>query len=414
MQNVVNYVKQYIGVISIVLAICILLTYSFSYFKVNIDNERAAEMYMGELEYSILIDNKEENTITVEPNSQKYIDLGIIDDNKVNSYYKLLYENNKNVTIEYLESVTYYYKEISDETNSIYEGMIMYMAPNGLINVGSGGNVRLRITNNSSSAQTITFKVSGGYSTNTLADVEVPSGYTNVDTEGKLGDNELYCEIENNSQPIELSQGSSYTFYEYTYNYKQKGTESSSELTWEDITDDGWGVQLTDKASTNAVTSNICTYMNSQPIVNMSNTFSNSKASSISLKAYTNKVTDMSNMFSKSEATQIDLSNINTSKVTNMESMFNACLLETLDLSNFDTSNVTNMSHMFEDNTNLTTIYATNKFDTSNVTNSDMMFNNTTNLIGANGTKYDTNYIDKTYARIDAESIPGYFTLKSN
>lgn len=414
MQNVVNYVKQYIGVISIVLAICILLTYSFSYFKVNIDNERAAEMYMGELEYSILIDNKEENTITVEPNSQKYIDLGIIDDNKVNSYYKLLYENNKNVTIEYLESVTYYYKEISDETNSIYEGMIMYMAPNGLINVGSGGNVRLRITNNSSSAQTITFKVSGGYSTNTLADVEVPSGYTNVDTEGKLGDNELYCEIENNSQPIELSQGSSYTFYEYTYNYKQKGTESSSELTWEDITDDGWGVQLTDKASTNAVTSIICTYMNSQPIVNMSNTFSNSKASSISLKAYTNKVTDMSNMFSKSEATQIDLSNINTSKVTNMESMFNACLLETLDLSNFDTSNVTNMSHMFEDNTNLTTIYATNKFDTSNVTNSDMMFNNTTNLIGANGTKYDTNYIDKTYARIDAESIPGYFTLKSN
>lgn len=414
MQNVVNYVKQYIGVISIVLAICILLTYSFSYFKVNIDNERAAEMYMGELEYSILIDNKEENTITVEPNSQKYIDLGIIDDNKVNSYYKLLYENNKNVTIEYLESVTYYYKEISDETNSIYEGMIMYMAPNGLINVGSGGNVRLRITNNSSLAQTITFKVSGGYSTNTLADVEVPSGYTNVDTEGKLEDNELYCEIENNSQPIELSQGSSYTFYEYTYNYKQKGTESSSELTWEDITDDGWGVQLTDKASTNAVTSNICTYMNSQPIVNMSNTFSNSKASSISLKAYTNKVTDMSNMFSKSEATQIDLSNINTSKVTNMESMFNACLLETLDLSNFDTSNVTNMSHMFEDNTNLTTIYATNKFDTSNVTNSDMMFNNTTNLIGANGTKYDTNYIDKTYARIDAESIPGYFTLKSN
>ncbi len=37
MQKIVDYVKQYIGVISIVLAVCILLTYSFSHFKINID-----------------------------------------------------------------------------------------------------------------------------------------------------------------------------------------------------------------------------------------------------------------------------------------------------------------------------------------------------------------------------------------
>lgn len=44
MSKIVDYVKQYIGVISIVLAVCILLTYTLSYFKVNIDNKRAAEI----------------------------------------------------------------------------------------------------------------------------------------------------------------------------------------------------------------------------------------------------------------------------------------------------------------------------------------------------------------------------------
>ena len=42
------------------------------------------------------------------------------------------------------------------------------------------------------------------------------------------------------------------------------------------------------------------------------------------------------------------------------------------------------------------------------------MFKNCSNLVGGNGTTYNLNYIDKTYACIDVKSAPGYFTLKSS
>ena len=44
MQKIMDFTKRYIGVISIVLALCILLAYSLSNFMVTDDNHRAAEM----------------------------------------------------------------------------------------------------------------------------------------------------------------------------------------------------------------------------------------------------------------------------------------------------------------------------------------------------------------------------------
>ena len=41
------------------------------------------------------------------------------------------------------------------------------------------------------------------------------------------------------------------------------------------------------------------------------------------------------------------------------------------------------------------------------------MFTNATNIEGGSGTKYNSPYVDKTYARIDGgTSSPGYFTAK--
>ncbi len=56
----------------------------------------------------------------------------------------------------------------------------------------------------------------------------------------------------------------------------------------------------------------------------------------------------------------------------------------------------------------------TGTLNTSKVTSSDYMFNDSTNLVGGNGTEYNNFYIDKTYARIDTDGTPGYFTLKTN
>ena len=136
---------------------------------------------------------------------------------------------------------------------------------------------------------------------------------------------------------------------------------------------------------------------------------------------YTYEVTDMSGMFAGCiSLTSIDASNFNTSNVTNMNGMFygyggilQSSNVVSIDISSFDTSNVTNMSYMFGELSSMVTLYANNKFVTTNVTTSDYMFHRCSKLVGGNGTTFDDNYKDKTYARIDTPSTPGYFTLKS-
>ena len=176
----------------------------------------------------------------------------------------------------------------------------------------------------------------------------------------------IYCTFDG-----ELTQGAEYVNGQYTYRYKQQYTGSS----WNNINDDGWGVTLTDKTSTDAVTSKLCTYINNKPVVSMSYMFHYSQATSIDLSSFdTSSVTNMSSMFSYSQVTTLDVSNFDTSKVTNMSYMFSNCQATTLDLSNFDTSKVTNMGAMFE-YSQVTSLDVSN-FDTSKVTDMSSMFYN--------------------------------------
>ena len=265
----------------------------------------------------------------------------------------------------------------------------------------------------------------------------------------------------------ELTQGAEYVNGQYTYRYKQQGAYSSTtDLAWNNVVTDGWGVQLTDKSSTVSVTSKVCTYINNKPVISTSYMFSGSKATVLDVSSFdtskvkymsnmfysskaivldvssfdTSKVTNMSRMFSNTQATILDVSGFDTSKVTNMNSMFlssKATVLDVsgfdtskvtnmgsmfymskatvLDVSNFDTSNVTNMNQMFYWCPNLTTVYVGNKFITDKVSSSTKMFTNSTKLVGGAGTVYNSSYVDKTYARVDGgTSSPGYFTLKTN
>ena len=103
---------------------------------------------------------------------------------------------------------------------------------------------------------------------------------------------------------------------------------------------------------------------------------------------------------------------LNTSEVTDMARMFANCYtLSSLDLSSFNTANVTNMNDMFFACTQLKTIYVRPEWSTSAVTTSSEMFMNCTSIKGGQGTTYDANHIDATYAHIDGGmSNPGYLT----
>ena len=86
----------------------------------------------------------------------------------------------------------------------------------------------------------------------------------------------------------------------------------------------GWSVILTDKTSTDPVTTELCSTINDKPIVDMTAMFMSSKATSIDLSSFdTSNVVDMSGMFQNSQATSLDLSSFDTSKVTYMYRMFN-------------------------------------------------------------------------------------------
>ena len=420
MNNIYKFLKRYLVVIMILITVSIVLSMSYSNFIVTSENHKVAEMYIGTLKYSMSIDGTNTNTLSV-PNGETIIDVTINNENLIDTYYKLIYENNSNISIKYYEST----KDTNDNVTN-------YSSPNDkLLNSGTN-NIKLKVVNNSASLQTIIFKVIGGFATNALDDVTVPSGYTTINIIETASTNTYFCTTTDT-----LTQGVNYINGQYTYAYKQEGIYALSDLGWRNITSDGWGVQLTDKTSRNAVTSKVCTYINNKPIASMSYMFYSSKATTLDVSNFdtsnvtnmsnmfrysrattldvsnfdTSKVTDMSQMFSESQATTLDISNFDTSNVTNMRAMFDGSKVTTLDVSNFDTSNVTNMSGMFGNASNLKTIYASSKFKTDKVTDSTNMFLNSTNLVGGAGTTYNSSYVDKTYARIDGgTSNPGYFT----
>ena len=152
----------------------------------------------------------------------------------------------------------------------------------------------------------------------------------------------------------ELVQGAEYVNGQYTYRYMQEFDGS-----WINMTNEGWGVILTNKDSTDSVTSKLCTTINDKPIVSMRNMFLNTKTTSIDLSSFdTSNVVNMEKMFLNATAvTSYDFSKFNTSKVTNMSDMFiNNYAITSIDLSYFDMSKVTKINSMFNSCTSLENI----------------------------------------------------------
>ena len=107
------------------------------------------------------------------------------------------------------------------------------------------------------------------------------------------------------------------------------------------------------------------------------------------------------------------LANLNTSEVTDMSYMFYFCSsLTSLDVSSFNTGKVSDMEGMFSYCSSLTTINCDADWSTGSAS-AGYMFYGCTSLVGGNGTKYNSDKIDVTYARLDGlDGKPGYFSAK--
>ena len=138
----------------------------------------------------------------------------------------------------------------------------------------------------------------------------------------------------------------------------------------------------------------------------------------------TSKVTSTKEMFRS--CTNLLKLNIQNWKCDNLEDasfMFKECVnLEELDLSDWNTEKLTNSTYMFQACYKLKKIYVSEYneenhtgWTTVNVNDSSNMFYYCNKIVGGNGTTYSSSHTDATYARIDTEETPGYFTnIKDN
>ena len=189
----------------------------------------------------------------------------------------------------------------------------------------------------------------------------------------------------------EMVQGAEYTNGQYTYRYMQEDNpiyDSSVQAyvnNWSDIDIDGWGVVLTNKASTDPVTTRVCSKINEKPLVSMKGMFTDSKTTSIDTSSFNttqvvhmdytfyradsfssidlsylggDNLTSMSNFFSyQGDLRYVDMSYFNFGLVTSLSNYtFKYCQTEYLDLNHANMSHVLDMAGVFQYMSNLKTL----------------------------------------------------------
>ena len=114
-----------------------------------------------------------------------------------------------------------------------------------------------------------------------------------------------------------------------------------------------------------------------------------------------------------SSLVSIDSETLESPNVTNFGDMFYGCSsLESLDISSLSSASAGQCGNMFRGCSSLTTIYVRSGFDLSSL-GSQWVFTSASKLVGGNGTKFSNANVHASYARIDSDGSPGYFTLKT-
>src|SRR5574344_1121646 len=150
--------KKYSMVFIILILVCICLGISYASFIFTSSDYRASQMIISSLKYQISVDDVVTNTISVSPGEKTY-SFTITSNNEVATYYKLAYQTNDNISVQY---------------GSLGSNTV------GQINVGESKEMNIIITNTSSSSIDVNFNVYGGFINNTLDDVIIASGYAQI------------------------------------------------------------------------------------------------------------------------------------------------------------------------------------------------------------------------------------------
>ena len=114
-----------------------------------------------------------------------------------------------------------------------------------------------------------------------------------------------------------------------------------------------------------------------------------------------------------SSLVSLDSRYLKSPNVTNFADMFYNCVsLEVLDISSLSSASAGQCGNAFRNCPLLKTVYVRDGFDLSGLA-SQWVFTSTSKIVGGNGTTWSSSNVHATYARIDKDGSPGYFTLKT-
>ncbi len=147
----------------------LVLGLSYGAFVITSSKYKASEMLISELMYGITITEDGgnvvgSNSVTVPANSSKYYFITISSLSEIESKYTLGYKANTNVSVKY-----------TDKTQWTPEGVIT-----GYKSDNHTRTVRVVIENKTEESQEVSFKVYGGYTFRTYAEIELKDGYKSI------------------------------------------------------------------------------------------------------------------------------------------------------------------------------------------------------------------------------------------
>jgi hypothetical protein len=173
MKNINRVQRIYFIFLAIILVIvCFSFGKTYSKFIYESPSNRVAEIFVNKLNYKFTINSRETNEITI-PSGNSVLNISMTSLNEKENYFKLFYNENKNIIIFLLN------------------GNVSGKISNNEIN-----NIKLFVINKSESEETLIFDIQSGYITNTLDDIVKPDNDSEIKDKINIGDYVEYKPIE--------------------------------------------------------------------------------------------------------------------------------------------------------------------------------------------------------------------------
>src|SRR5574344_2484625 len=124
-----NYSNRYLLVILILVVLCPIIILSYSAFVFNTSDYRASEMMIGNLLYSMEINNESTSQIVLSGRGTTYYDVKISNVNEINTKYILAYKSNNSDIEIYIEEDSLNEKSGTINANETYTVSIVVINP---------------------------------------------------------------------------------------------------------------------------------------------------------------------------------------------------------------------------------------------------------------------------------------------